>query len=77
MLDKLLVQGRRPPFPTLARSASRMQNVRCIRDDRSTRVSRADLMARPEGLESPTTWFEASEFGRRTTKIGHNQPFAS
>ena len=28
MLDKLLVQGRRPPFPTLARSASRVQNVR-------------------------------------------------
>ena len=60
MLGNLLVQGRRPPFPTRARSASHVQNVRCIRDHRSTRVSRSDLIVRPEGLEPPTTWFEVT-----------------
>jgi hypothetical protein len=54
------VQGRHPPFPTRSLSASRVQNVRRIRDHRSTRVSRADLIARPEGLEPPTTWFEVT-----------------
>lgn len=74
MLDKLLVQGRRPPFPTLARSASRMQNVRCIRDHRSTRVSRADLIARPERLELPTTWFEEKPDLSGMTGIGQERP---
>jgi hypothetical protein len=54
------VQGRHPPFPARSLSASRMQKARRIRDHRSTRASRAHLLARQEGLEPPTTWFEVT-----------------